>query len=136
MASAVASTTDYQGLTPEEMQMLEDGGDFPKCQPLPAYDGIEREDGTNRLVENTIDLAANVTELAETHESLVYGRSQILKQTMGLLSHLVQQCIEVESEQVDMLHYSIGNRQICNSLSKIVLNLCTSTGATSQGNCI
>ena len=109
------------------MQNLEDGGDFTKCEVLPYYDGIEREDGTNRLIENTIDLAANVTELAETHENLVHGRGQILKQAMSLLNHLVEQCIEVESEQVDMLNYSIGNRQICNSLSKIMLNLCMST---------
>ena len=123
----MVSSSDCPGLTADEMQNLEDGGDFTKCEVLPYYDGIEREDGTNRLIENTIDLAANVTELAETHENLVHGRGQILKQAMSLLNHLVEQCIEVESEQVDMLNYSIGNRQICNSLSKIMLNLCMST---------
>ena len=97
LASNVASS-DNGGLTPDEMQHLEDGGDFTKCEPLPYFDGIDREDGTNRLVENTIDLAANVTELAETHENLVHGRSQILKQAMALLNHVVEQCIEVESE--------------------------------------
>ena len=127
LQSNVVSSSDNAGLTAEEILNLEEGGDFTKCEPLPHFDGIEREDGTNRLVENTIDLAANVTELAETHETLVHGRSQILKQVMALLNHIVEQYIEVESEQVDMLHYSIGNRQICNSLSKILLNLCMST---------
>ena len=108
--SNLVSSEDFAGLTPEEIQNLEEGGDFTKCEPLPTYDGIDREEGTNRLVENTIDLAANVTELGETHESLVNGTSQILKQVMALLKHIVGQCIEVESEQVDMLHYSIGNR--------------------------
>ena len=89
LVSNVVSSDENIGLTKDELQNLEDGGDFSKCLPLPAYDGIEREDGTNRLVENTIDLAANVTELAETHDNLVHGRSQILKQAMGLLSHLV-----------------------------------------------
>ena len=69
-----ALTSEDGGVASEELQALEGGGDFPKCQVLPAYDRVEREDGTNRLVENTIGLAANVTELAETHHDLVHGR--------------------------------------------------------------
>lgn len=69
-----ALTSEDGGVASEELQALEVGGDFPKCQVLPAYDRVEREDGTNRLVENTIGLAANVTELAETHHDLVHGR--------------------------------------------------------------
>ena len=67
-------TSEDAGVASEELQALEGGGDFEKCQVLPAYDRVEREDGTNRLVENTISLAANVTELAETHHDLVLGR--------------------------------------------------------------
>ncbi len=65
---------------------------------LPAFDRVDREDGMNRLIENTFNLAANVTELAETHEALVHGRGQILMQTCALMQNLVTQCIEVESE--------------------------------------
>ena len=71
---SAALTSEDEGVASEELQALEGGGDFPKCQVLPAYDRVEREDGTNRLVENTIGLAANVTELAETHYDLVHGR--------------------------------------------------------------
>ena len=69
-----ALTSEDGVVASEELQALEGGGDFPKCQVLPAYDRVEREDGTNRLVENTIGLAANVTELTETHHDLVHGR--------------------------------------------------------------
>lgn len=69
-----APTSEDGGVASEELRALEGGGDFPKCQVLPAYDRVEREDGTNRLVEHTIGLAANVTELAETHHDLVHGR--------------------------------------------------------------
>jgi len=41
---------------------------------LDDYDRIERVEGTNTLIECTMQLAANVTELAETHEELVNGR--------------------------------------------------------------
>ena len=67
------------GVPSEDLLVLEGGGDFAKCQVLPAYDRVEREDGSNCLVENTIGLAANVTELAETHYDLVHGRGQLLK---------------------------------------------------------
>ena len=33
-----------------------------------------------------------------------------------------------------MLNYSIGNREICGSLSKIVLNLCMSSAPTQPGH--
>ena len=56
---------------------------------MSKFDGIEHEDGTNRLIENTIDLAANVTELVESHQDLVHGKAQILKQALDLLNHLV-----------------------------------------------
>ena len=74
-----------------------------------------------------------MTELAETHHDLVHGRGKILNLTISLIRNVVHQCDEVESEQVDMLYYSIGNRQICNSLSKILLNLCLSLGTHQQG---
>ena len=80
------------------MQNLENGGDFSRCQPLPDYDGIEREDGTNRLIESAVELAANVTELNETHHDLINGRAKVIDYTLNLLNHIVQQCIEVESE--------------------------------------
>lgn len=117
------TATEY-GLGSDEWRNIERGENFDKCVQLEEIDTIEREDDMNRLVENTIDLAANVTEIAETHNDLIYGRGSLLKKTVGLLNLLVEQCDEVESEQVDMLSYSIGNRQICNSLSKILLNLC------------
>ena len=58
---------------------MENADDFTRCQPLPYFNEIERENGTNRLIENTIDLAANVTELVETHQDLVHGKAKILK---------------------------------------------------------
>ena len=51
---------------------------FESCAVIPDFELIEREDDTNVLIENTIELAANVTELAETHTDLVHGRGQIL----------------------------------------------------------
>ena len=80
------------------MQNLENGGDFSRCQPLPDYDGIEREDGTNRLIESAVELTANVTELNETHHDLINGRAKVIDYALDLLNHIVQQCIEVESE--------------------------------------
>mmetsp|Transcript_2750 Transcript_2750/g.3784 ORF Transcript_2750/g.3784 Transcript_2750/m.3784 type:complete len:135 (+) Transcript_2750:1836-2240(+) len=43
---------------------------------------------------------------------------------MALMDAIVKQCIEVESEQVELINYSIGNRDMCNYLSKLTLNLC------------
>lgn len=124
LSHTVTGTATEYGLGSDEWRNIERGENFDKCVQLEEIDTIEREDDMNRLVENTIDLAANVTEIAETHNDLIYGRGSLLKKTVGLLNLLVEQCDEVESEQVDMLSYSIGNRQICNSLSKILLNLC------------
>lgn len=125
-ATGTAKKANDYGLNSEEWRNLEAGGDFAKCVQLEEIDTIDREEGTNRLVENTIDLASNVTELAETHSELIFGRGCLLKKTIDLLNHIVEQCDEVESEQVELINYSIGNRQICNSLSKILLNLCQS----------
>lgn len=80
---------ENQGNKNKEILELENEGDFAKCQPLPYFDGIERENGTNRLIENTINLAANVTELVETHQNLVHGKAKILNLTLNLLNHLV-----------------------------------------------
>lgn len=124
VSHTVTGTATEYGLASDEWKSLENGGNFDKCVQLEDVDTIEREEDMNRLVENTIDLAANVTELVETHSDLIFGKGNLLKKTVGLLNYIVEQCDEVESEQVDMLSYSIGNRQICNSLSKIVLNLC------------
>ena len=77
-ASAAPSSLILSGLNSVERKTLEYGGDFDKVEYLPEFDRIEREEGTNRLIENTIDLAANVTELAETHNDLVHGRGKIL----------------------------------------------------------
>ena len=63
----LASSSENDNITNDEMRHLNvANGDFIKCEVLPPVDTIEREDGMNRLVENTIRLAANVTELAET----------------------------------------------------------------------
>jgi len=98
-----------------------------KCAVIPDYERVDREENSNLLVEKTIQLAANVTELAETHNELVTGQGKVLNQTMSLLDSILRQCIEVESEQVDLLNYSLGNRDICNWLSQILLNLCLSS---------
>ena len=79
------------------------------------------------MIEETIHLAANVTELAETHFDLVNGRGQVLQQTFALLDIVVTYCVGVESEKVEMTNYSVGNRDICNYLSQVILNLCLST---------
>lgn len=80
-----------------------------------------------------MQLAANVTELAETHEELVNGRGQVLKQALALMDAVVKQCIEVESEQVELINYSIGNRDMCNYLSKVILNLCLASAQQQPG---
>ena len=64
--------------TPIDYTSLEAEFCFDTCAVIPDFELIEREDDTNVLIENTIELAANVTELAETHTELVHGRGQIL----------------------------------------------------------
>jgi len=102
-SSGPGSARQRAALNNVEIEDLARGGDFDPCSVLPDFDRVEREDGMNHLVENTLLLAANVTELAETHDQLVHGRGQVLMQTCALLQNIVSQCIEVESEQVDML---------------------------------
>ena len=64
--------------TPIDYTSLEEEFCFETCAVIPDFELIEREEDTNVLIENTIELAANVTELAETHTALVLGRGQIL----------------------------------------------------------
>ena len=64
--------------TPMDYTSLEEEFCFETCAVIPDFELIEREDDTNVLIENTIELAANVTELAETHTELVHGRGSIL----------------------------------------------------------
>lgn len=64
--------------TPIDYTSLEEEFCFETCAVIPDFELIEREEDTNMLIENTIELAANVTELAETHTALVLGRGQIL----------------------------------------------------------
>ena len=89
VAATLNSASDRIGLNSTEVLALAEGGDFEKCQVLPKYDFIERQDSTNGLVENTIKLAANVTELQETHHDLLHGKGQVLKLTMNLLGTIV-----------------------------------------------
>lgn len=124
MHQILRSNSDHHGLASDEVRALSQGGDFEPCQVLGEFDRIEREEDESRLIEGTMQLAANVTELAETHEELVNGRGQVLKQALALMDAVVKQCIEVESEQVELINYSIGNRDMCNYLSKVILNLC------------
>lgn len=77
-SSGPGSARQRAALNSIEIEDLAQGGDFDPCSVLPDFDRVEREDGMNHLVENTMRLAANVTELAETHDQLVHGRGQVL----------------------------------------------------------
>jgi hypothetical protein len=48
-----------------------------------TYDPIGGK--TNKLIESTMALAANVTELSESHKELVEGSPQLLLQTLSML---------------------------------------------------
>ena len=56
-----------------DVKILSDGGDFERCKVLDDYKRYDCEPDSNRLIEGTIQLAANVTELAETQNDLVNG---------------------------------------------------------------
>ena len=66
------------------------------------FDRVELEPDSNHLIEGTIKLAANVTELAETQHELVNGQGSVLKQAMALLDLIISKCIVIESESVEM----------------------------------
>ena len=71
--SFLQSRSDHLGLDSNEVRHLQKGGDFEKCKVLEPYPRFEMEPNFNRLIESTIKLAANVTELAEVHQDLVNG---------------------------------------------------------------
>ena len=82
----------------------------------------------NKLVENTMSLAANVSELLETQQELVSGKGQLLMQAMDLLHRLIEVCDETrvdDGEGVDIMTFSNGNRLICKSVSQILLSICS-----------
>jgi len=73
LASEPMSSANWQGanrdpLGIENSQIIKimEGKDMDRSDVLSRFDRVEREPDSNHLIEGTIKLAANVTELVET----------------------------------------------------------------------
>ena len=51
-----------------------EGSHYDKQEIYDKFDRVERELDANHLIEGTMQLAANVTELAETQNELIAGQ--------------------------------------------------------------
>lgn len=107
------ANSDPLGIDSAQIIKIMEGSNLDRRDVENKFDRVERETDFNHLIEGTIQLAANVTELAETQNELVNGQGQVLKQAMALLDLIVTKCVVIETEQIELANYAIGNRDVC-----------------------
>ena len=87
----------------------------------------------NSLVELTMQLVANVTELAENHPVLLTRSDNLLDQIVKIAQQLLTFVEEQGTDYIDMMDLSFGNLQLGKSVCLILHNLCCVTDKTISG---